>query len=103
MPRLRQVWIRIGKPLTFEAYQGTAPGKARRAITDEVIQAIQDLSGQEYVPMYASVRKAEMTGGTSAGVGAVLGRGYAPQDPAGRRPPGGDTSSARLPCQPVSR
>jgi 1-acyl-sn-glycerol-3-phosphate acyltransferase len=66
VPRLHQVSMRVGKPLTFEAYQGNAPGKARRAITDEVIQAIQDLSGQEYVPMYASVRKAEMNGGTSA-------------------------------------
>ena len=66
VPRLHQVSMRIGKPLTFEAYQGTAPGKARRAITDEVIQAIQDLSGQEYVPIYASVRKAELNGGASS-------------------------------------
>lgn len=65
VPRLHQASMRIGKPLTFEAYQGTAPGKARRAITDEVIQAIQDLSGQEYVPIYASVRKAELNGGAS--------------------------------------
>jgi len=62
VPRLHQVSMRIGKPLTFEAYQGTAPGKARRAITDEVIQAIQDLSAQEYVPVYASDRKAELNG-----------------------------------------
>jgi len=62
VPRLHQVSMRIGKPLTFEAYQETAPGRARRGITDEVIQAIHDLSGQEYVPMYASVRKAEMNG-----------------------------------------
>ncbi len=67
VPRLHQVSMRIGKPLTFEAYQGSAPGKARRGITDEVIHAIQDLSGQEYVPMYASVRKAEMNGEASAG------------------------------------
>ena len=65
VPRLHQVSMRIGKPLTFEAYQGTAPGKARRAITDEVIRAIQDLSGQEYVPIYASARKAELNGGAS--------------------------------------
>ena len=65
--------MRIGKPLTFEAYQGTAPGKARRAITDEVIQAIQDLSGQEYVPVYASVRKAELNGEASARRGVAPG------------------------------
>jgi len=67
VPRLHRVSIRIGKPLTFEAYQGeTARGKARRAITDEVVQAIQELSGQEYVPVYASVRKAELNGGRAA-------------------------------------
>lgn len=65
VPRLHQVSMRIGKPLTFEAYQGVAPGKARRAITDEVIDAIQALSGQEHVPMYASVRKAQLNGEAS--------------------------------------
>ncbi len=65
VPRLHQVTMRIGKPLTFEAYQEMAPGRARRAITDEVIQAIQALSGQDYVPMYASVRKAQLNGEAS--------------------------------------
>ena len=36
---------------------------ARRAITDDVMKAIQALSGQEYVPMYASDRKAELNCG----------------------------------------
>jgi 1-acyl-sn-glycerol-3-phosphate acyltransferase len=63
VPRLHPVSIRIGKPLSFEAYQGdSAKGRARRVITDEVIQAIQELSGQEYVPTYASVRKAQLNG-----------------------------------------
>ena len=31
-----------------------------RIIADEVVQAIQKLSGQEYVPMYASVRKEQI-------------------------------------------
>ena len=83
VPRLHQVSMRIGKPLTFEAYQGTAPGKARRAITDDVIQAIGDLSGQEYVPMYASVRKAEMDGQAPRGKTPPL------ASPAGSRQPGG--------------
>jgi len=34
--------------------------QARREITDEVMKAIQILSGQEYMPVYASVRKAEL-------------------------------------------
>jgi 1-acyl-sn-glycerol-3-phosphate acyltransferase len=67
VPRLHRVSIRIGEPLTFEAYQGeTARGKARRGITDEVVRAIQKLSGQEYVPVYASARKAELNGGKPA-------------------------------------
>jgi 1-acyl-sn-glycerol-3-phosphate acyltransferase len=67
VPRLHRVIIRIGEPLTFEAYEReTAPGQARRGITDEVVRAIQKLSGQEYVPVYASVRKAELNGGKAA-------------------------------------
>ncbi len=68
-PRLHPVSIRIGKPLTFEAYQGErSPGRARRAVADEVIRAIGELSGQDYVPMYASVRKEELArGGPSGG------------------------------------
>jgi 1-acyl-sn-glycerol-3-phosphate acyltransferase len=61
------VIIRIGEPLTFEAYEReTARGRARRGITDEVVRAIQKLSGQEFVPVYASVRKAELNGGKAA-------------------------------------
>jgi 1-acyl-sn-glycerol-3-phosphate acyltransferase len=51
--------------MTFEAYQGKgSAAQARRAITDEVMKAIQALSGQEFVPMYASARKAELNGGS---------------------------------------
>ena len=37
-----------------------APDKVRRAIADEVVRAIHELSGQEYAPMYASVRKEQL-------------------------------------------
>jgi 1-acyl-sn-glycerol-3-phosphate acyltransferase len=61
LPALRRVSIRVGKPLTFEAYRdGMSPARARRAVTDEVMTAIQELSGQEYVSMYASARKEEL-------------------------------------------
>lgn len=59
IPRPGKIGIRIGEPLTFETLQGTG-AKQRRVVTDEVVQAIQKLSGQEYVPMYASVRKDEL-------------------------------------------
>jgi len=63
IPSLHRVAIRVGKPLTFEDYQGMRPAaRARRSITDEVMEAIHALSGQEYVPMYASARKDELSG-----------------------------------------
>lgn len=67
IPTLHQVSIRVGRPLTFAAYRDMRPAaKARRAITDEIVSAIQVLSGQEYVPVYASVRKAELNSLASA-------------------------------------
>ena len=66
VPGLHQVTIRLGEPMTFEKYQQGGPAAvARRAITDDVMTAIQALSGQEYVHMYASARKAELNGGAS--------------------------------------
>ena len=61
VPTLHRVGVRVGKPLTFEGYlDGRPPARARRAVTDEVMTAIRALSGQEYVPMYASARKEEL-------------------------------------------
>jgi 1-acyl-sn-glycerol-3-phosphate acyltransferase len=63
IPGVHRVGIRVGEPMTFDAYRDQGPpAKVRRAITDDVMRAIQALSGQEYVPMYASVRKAELNG-----------------------------------------
>ena len=64
VPGLHRVTVRIGEPMTFEKYQQDGPpAVARRAITDDVMTAIRALSGQEYVHMYASARKAELNGG----------------------------------------
>ena len=61
IPTLHRVGVRVGKPLTFESHQDTRPpARARRAVTDEVMEAIRTLSGQEYVQMYASARKDEL-------------------------------------------
>jgi 1-acyl-sn-glycerol-3-phosphate acyltransferase len=61
IPRPGRIEIRIGEPLTFDQYRnGHAGARQRRAITDEVVQAIQKLSGQQYVPVYASARKEEI-------------------------------------------
>jgi 1-acyl-sn-glycerol-3-phosphate acyltransferase len=55
-----KIEVRIGRPLTFPDLAGVAPAKARREIGDRVMAAIRELSGQEYVHMYASDRKAEL-------------------------------------------
>jgi len=61
VPRLSKIGIRIGEPLTFEAQRNLpSAARQRRAVTDEVMKSIQALSGQEYVPVYASVRKEEL-------------------------------------------
>jgi 1-acyl-sn-glycerol-3-phosphate acyltransferase len=64
VPRVGKIKIQVGKPLTFEvALALPSASRQRRAITDEVMTAIQSLSGQEYVAMYASVRKEELVAG----------------------------------------
>ncbi len=61
IPRPGKIQIRIGEPLELAEFRGQPAGaRQRRAVTDEVVQAIQKLSGQEFVPIYASVRKEEL-------------------------------------------
>jgi 1-acyl-sn-glycerol-3-phosphate acyltransferase len=67
VPKLNRIQVKIGSPLTFDALraEGTG-GRQRRAVTDTVMEAIGKLSGQEYVPTYASVRKEEIAQEKSA-------------------------------------
>jgi 1-acyl-sn-glycerol-3-phosphate acyltransferase len=61
VPSLAKIRITVGQPLTFDAYKDQPAGtRQRREVTDQVMRAIQALSGQEYVPMYASARKEEL-------------------------------------------
>lgn len=60
IPKIHPVAIRFGKPLDFSRYAGMENEKAiLRAITDEIMYAILNLSEQEYVDRYAAVVKAE--------------------------------------------
>ena len=61
VPRPGRIEVRIGPPLALapELFD-QPPAKARRVIADQVMAAIQQLSGQEYVHMFASDRKAEL-------------------------------------------
>jgi len=53
LPRLAKVTVRFGEPLHFAgSYDGVPPGRARRAVTDAVMDAIQKLSGQPFAGVY---------------------------------------------------
>jgi 1-acyl-sn-glycerol-3-phosphate acyltransferase len=60
LPRPTRIEIRIGKPLEFGHLAGEPPARARRTVADEVMRAIGELSGQEYVHEYASDVKAKL-------------------------------------------
>jgi 1-acyl-sn-glycerol-3-phosphate acyltransferase len=67
VPNITKIRVTVGEPLTFEAYKDQPAGaKQRREVTDQVMRSIQALSGQEYVPMYASVRKQELAASNGA-------------------------------------
>lgn len=52
-PRLHRVTVRYGPPLDFARYDGLAGSNMiRRAVTDEIMDAIASLSHQEYVDAY---------------------------------------------------
>jgi 1-acyl-sn-glycerol-3-phosphate acyltransferase len=51
--------VRFGKPLDFSRYAGMSSDRfILRSITDEIMYAIMELSGQEYVDVYAPTAKA---------------------------------------------
>jgi 1-acyl-sn-glycerol-3-phosphate acyltransferase len=58
-PRLAKVTVRFGKPIGVEEYAGVPAGKARRQLTDRVMEAIAELSGQERVDAYNEVPAGE--------------------------------------------
>jgi 1-acyl-sn-glycerol-3-phosphate acyltransferase len=59
IPRIGRVGVKIGKPLDFSRYQGLDEDRfILRSITDEIMYELMQLSGQEYVDMYASEAKA---------------------------------------------
>ena len=53
LPRLADVTVKFGEPLHFQQqYDGVPVGRARREVTDQVMNAIQRLSGQEFAGVY---------------------------------------------------
>ena len=62
MPNIgRRVGVKIGAPLDFSRYEGMEGDRfVLRSITDEIMYELMDLSGQEYVDVYAQVAKDRM-------------------------------------------
>jgi 1-acyl-sn-glycerol-3-phosphate acyltransferase len=55
MWRPHRVEVRFGAPLDFSRYAGLAGDRfVERSMVDEIMYSLMELSGQEYVDMYAS-------------------------------------------------
>ncbi len=55
------VGVRLGKPLDFSRYEGMSEDRfVLRSITDEIMYEMMELSGQEYVDIYAQKAKEEI-------------------------------------------
>lgn len=55
VPRVKKVTVRMGEPLDFSRFEGMEGDRfVLRSITDEIMYRINQLSGQEYVDVYAT-------------------------------------------------
>lgn len=54
LPWVRRPLVVVGEPLYFPQYAGANEIKVQRFVTDEVMAAIQGLTGQAYVDVYGS-------------------------------------------------
>jgi 1-acyl-sn-glycerol-3-phosphate acyltransferase len=73
LPKLKRVGIRIGQPLDFSRYQGMAGDRfVLRSMTDEIMYELMQLSGQEYVDIYATKAKVDIQDARSAADEALV-------------------------------
>jgi 1-acyl-sn-glycerol-3-phosphate acyltransferase len=67
MLRFGRVTVRLGKPMDFSRFEGMAGNRfIERAVVDEVIYELMELSGQEYVDIYAASVKQRDNGARPA-------------------------------------
>jgi 1-acyl-sn-glycerol-3-phosphate acyltransferase len=75
----RRITMIVGRPLDFSRYEGMAGDRfVERSMTDEIMYRLMEMSGQEYVDVYAAKVKAdtEAAAAASAAAGATSeGRG----------------------------
>jgi 1-acyl-sn-glycerol-3-phosphate acyltransferase len=61
IPKVMRPGMRFGKPMDFSRYDGMEEDRyVLRSVTDEIVYALMELSGQEYVDIYAQRAKAEI-------------------------------------------
>jgi 1-acyl-sn-glycerol-3-phosphate acyltransferase len=59
LPKIKRVRIRFGPPLDFSRYAGMAGDRfVERAVADEIMYELMELSGREYIDVYAAKLKA---------------------------------------------
>jgi 1-acyl-sn-glycerol-3-phosphate acyltransferase len=69
IPRIKRVKIRFGRPLDFSRYAGMSGDRfVERAVTDEIMYELMELSGREYVDIYAQKVKNQQTKAAASGV-----------------------------------
>jgi 1-acyl-sn-glycerol-3-phosphate acyltransferase len=103
IPKYGRVGMHIGKQLDFSRYEGLEDDRfVLRSITDEIMYELMELSGREYVDIYAQVAKdrikAEKAGAGKAGAGSsppVAG-------PAGAAGPGDPPDQPEQPSAPAA-
>ncbi len=67
MWRPSRVRIEIGRPLDFSRYEGMAGDRfVERSMTDEIMYRLMELSGQEYVDVYAAKIKSDLEAAAQA-------------------------------------
>lgn len=66
VPRIMKVGIKVGAPLDFSRYEGLENDRfVLRSMADEIMYELMELSGQEYVDLYASRAKEVIADGES--------------------------------------
>jgi 1-acyl-sn-glycerol-3-phosphate acyltransferase len=58
LPKITRIGVKIGAPMDFSRYEGMEGDRfVLRSITDEIMYELMQLSGQEYVDVYAASMK----------------------------------------------
>jgi 1-acyl-sn-glycerol-3-phosphate acyltransferase len=90
IPKIVRIDIKIGEPLDFSRYEGMEGDRfILRSITDEIMYRLMELSGQEYVDIYAATMKERL---------AAAKKGKAPEPTTVRGQAPGQRSQQSMPA-----